>query len=84
MNKRATFLYRNRDGSLEYSYKGRQYSVNPNLYTSTAQQHRQEQSRIDVAIERDKIISEREANRPFRYEETAEYGFEQFFKMVNE
>lgn len=84
MVKRAKFLYRNRDGSLEYSYNGRQYSINPNLYTSTAQQHRQEQDRIDEAINLEQRIAEREANKKYRYEDTAEYGFEQFWKMVNE
>jgi hypothetical protein len=84
MTKRAKFLYRNSDGSLEYSYNGHQYSINPNLYTSTAQQHRQEQSRIDETINLEQQIAEREANKKYRYEDTAEYGFEQFWKMVNE
>lgn len=84
MKKRAKFLYRNMDGSLEYSYKGHQYSVNPNLYTITAVQHRQEQLCIDVQIEREKKAAEREASKPHRYEDTAEYGFEQFWKFVNE
>lgn len=82
MVKRAKFQFRMPDGSLEYEYKGRSYSVNPNLYTSTAQQHRQEQERIDIAIEREQIAAEREANRSYCYEDTAEYGFEQFWKMV--
>lgn len=82
MIKRAKFLFRNLDGSLEYSYKGREYSVNPNLYTSTATQHRLEQNCIDAQIEREKKAVEREANKPHRYEDTAEYGFEQFWKYV--
>lgn len=77
MIKRAKFLYRDRDGILEYSYRGHTYSVNPNLYTSTAQQHRNEQLCIDAQIEREK-----KAVKPHRYEDTAEYGFEQFWKYV--
>ena len=82
--KRAKYLFRWADGSLEYEYKGREYTVNPNLYTSTAAQHRQEQSRIDNEIEREQKIAEREANRPFKYEDTAEYGFNKFWEMVEE
>ena len=84
MVKRATFLYRDRDGVLEYSYKGHKYTVNPHLYTSTAQQHRQEQSYIDAQIEREQRAIQREANRPHRYEDTAEYAFELFWKSVEE
>ena len=84
MVKRAKFQFRMPDGSLEYEYKGRNYSVNPNLYTSTAQQHRHEQMCIDAEIEREQIAAEREANRPHRYEDTAEYGFELFWKSVEE
>jgi len=84
MEKRGKFLFRWADGSLEYEYKGREYSVNPNLYTSIAQQHRQEQERIDEEIKREHRIAERIANNPYRYEDTAEYGFEQFWKSVNE
>ena len=82
--KKAKIEFRWPDGSLEYSYRGKNYSVNPNLYTSTAQQHRQEQERIDIAVEREQRVAQREANTPYRYENTAEYGFEIFWNYVED
>lgn len=42
------------------------------------EQHRCEQERID------KLIELENASKEFRYEETAQYGFDLFWKSVNE
>ena len=82
MVKRAKFQFCMPDGSLAYEYRGHNYEVNPGLYTPTALQHRMAQERIDEDIKREKRWAEREANKPHRYEDTADYGFEMFWKNV--
>ena len=57
MQKKAKFLYRFK-GVLWYEYRGRTYIVNPELWTSTADQHRTEQAKIDADIEREKKAEE--------------------------
>lgn len=52
MEKKAKFLYKYQ-GVLWYEYRGHEYIVNPQLWTSTAVQHRGEQMRIDAEIERE-------------------------------
>ena len=86
-NKRAKFLYAEHNRwmtILWYEYRGRDYTVNTALYTPTAVQHRMAQESIDAAIEREMKDAEYQATHPQRYEDTAEYGFEMFWKMVNE
>ena len=82
MQKRAKFLYADR-GVLWYEYRGKDYAVNTELYTSTAQQHKQEQLRIDAEIEREEAVAKREAGKERKYEDTVEYGLEVFFESVN-
>ena len=70
---------------LDYMYRGHEYTVEENLLHGNrplAWQHRDEQSRIDQLIER----KEREKNakpEPCRYEDTADYVFEQFCRWCN-
>lgn len=70
---------------LVYSYRGHEYTVYENLAQGNeplAWQHRNEQSQIDELIER----KEREKNakpKPCRYEDTAQYAFDQFWNYVN-
>ena len=81
--KKAKFLYRWPDGSREYEYKGQQYSVNPNLYTSTALQHRMAQSGIDAAIDLERRRVEYAASHQHRYEDTVDYALNLFWESVN-
>lgn len=70
---------------LVYSYRGYEYTI----YESLAQgneplswQHRNEQSQIDQLIEQ----KEQEKNaqpKPRRYEDTAQYAFDQFLNYVD-
>lgn len=70
---------------LDYMYRGHEYTVEENLLHGNrplAWQHRDEQSRIDRLIEQE----EREKNakpKPCRYEDTAQYAFDQFYKFLN-
>lgn len=84
--KKAKFLYAEHNGwitILWYEYRGWKYTVNTGLYTPTAAQHRMEQESIDLAIEREEKRKEYEATHPARYEDTAEYGFDRFWKYIN-
>lgn len=81
MVKKAKFLYKH-NGVLWYEYRGHDYIVNPQLWTSTAAQHRMEQSKIDAEIEKEEMIAKRDAEKEHRYEDTAEYGFEVFWNSV--
>ena len=68
---------------VEYEYRGKKYEVEyANDWTycvpSPRVQHMDAQARIDREIE----IEERDAARPFRYEDTAEYGFTLFWDYV--
>ena len=70
---------------LVYSYRGHEYTVYENLAQGNeplAWQHRNEQSQIDQLIEQE----EKEKNakpKPSRYEDTAQYAFDQFLNYVN-
>ena len=70
---------------LDYMYRDHEYTVEENLLQGNrplAWQHRDEQSRIDRLIEQE----EREKNakpKPCRYEDTAQYAFDQFYKFLN-
>lgn len=70
---------------LVYSYRGHEYTVEENLAQGNeplAWQHRDEQDRIDRLIEQE----EQEKNaqqKPCRYEDTAQYAFDQFLNYVN-
>lgn len=70
---------------LDYEYRGHEYTVEENLRHGNrplAWQHRDEQSRIDQLIE----LEEREKNakqEPCRYEDTADYVFEQFSRFLD-
>ena len=66
---------------LEYEYRGHRYEVTENRRkgnTPLSWQHENEQGRIDELIE-----MESKPKKPFRYEDTAEYGFELFWQSVN-
>ena len=85
MEKKAKFLRaeRSRYGTtLLYEYRGREYIINPELYTSTATQHRTEQASIDAAIEREERAAAYTASHAPRYEETAQAGFDLFWESV--
>lgn len=70
---------------LVYSYRGHEYTVYENLLQGNrplAWQHRDEQSQIDQLIEQEK--QEKNAKpKPCRYEDTAQYAFDQFLNYVN-
>ena len=66
---------------LEYEYRGHLYEVTENRCKGNiplSWQHANEQSRIDELIE-----MESKPKKPYRYEDTAEYGFELFWQSVN-
>lgn len=70
---------------LVYSYRGHEYTVYENLAQGNeplSWRHRNEQSQIDQLIEQ----KEQEKNaqpKPCRYEDTAQYAFDQFLNYVN-
>ena len=70
---------------LDYTYRGHEYTVCENRAKGNAPlswQHRSEQDRIDRLIEQE----ERDKNakqEPCRYEGTADYVFEQFFRFLD-
>lgn len=70
---------------LDYSYRGHEYTVIENRAKGNAPlswQHRSEQARIDQLIEQE----ERDKNakpEPCRYEDTADYAFEQFSRFLD-
>ena len=87
MTKKGKFLYADHDGwmtILWYEYRGRKYTINPQLFTPTAVQHRMEQESIDIAIEKEEKAKEYEATHEYRYEDTAQAGFDLFWKYVND
>lgn len=66
---------------LFYEYRGHEYIITDehNGYSETmAEKHRQAQERID------KLIELENASKDFRYEMTAQYGFDLFWESVNE
>lgn len=70
---------------LDYEYRGHEYTVCENRAKGNAPlswQHRSEQARIDQLIEqeeRDKTAKP----EPCRYEDTADYVFEQFSRFLD-
>ena len=67
MVKKAKFLYKCQ-GVLWYEYRGHTYLVNPQLWTSTAAQHRNEQNHIDAEIEREEKAKKNEG-KPIDWDE---------------
>lgn len=66
---------------LFYEYRGHEYMVTDehNGYSeSMATKHKNEQARIDAMIE-----AEAQPEKEYRYEDTAEYGFNLFWDYVN-
>ena len=71
---------------MEYEYRGHVYTVYENRAkgnTPLAWQHRNEQDRIDVEIEREEKHKEYVATHEPRPEDNAEYGLDLFWKYVN-
>lgn len=67
---------------LFYEYRGHEYMVTDehNGYSEPMWvKHRNEQERIDREIE-----EAAKPQKPYRYEDTAEYGFNLFWEYVNE
>ena len=82
--RKTGFTYRNRGYStiVEYEYRGRKYEVeysNCCNYCCTPAwvQHRNSQAEIDREIE-----EESKPKKPYRYEDTAQYGFDLFWDYV--
>ena len=69
----VTYEYRGLQYNVEYA-KGFTYCVTPAYI-----QHRDAQEKIDKAIEQ----AETNAQKEYRYEDTAEYGFQLFWDYVN-
>lgn len=66
---------------LFYEYRGHEYMITDghNGYSETlAEQHKQEQERIDREIEETNKPKE-----PIHYKETADYGFDLFWESIN-
>lgn len=67
---------------LFYEYKGREYMITDerNGYSEPLWvKHKNEQERIDRIIE-----EENKPQKPYKYEDSAEAGFELFWEYVNE
>lgn len=66
---------------LVYTYRGHEYTVEESSRAAgsndLAWQHRFEQDRIDEIIE-----WENRPKKPYRYEDTADYAFDQFLRYV--
>lgn len=68
------------DVHLFYRYRGHEYMITKHKFNTVEtlrSQHQQEQKRIDRIIE-----EETKPQKPYRYEDTADYAMEQFMKMV--
>lgn len=67
---------------LEYEYRGKRYEVYENRAKGNeplAWQHAAEQAKIDELIEQ-----ENTPQKPYRYEDTAEYGMDLFWELIEE
>ena len=67
---------------LFYKYRGHEYMITDehNGYSETlATKHEREQAKIDKLIE-----DQNGPDKPFRYEDTAEYGFDLFWDYINQ
>ena len=70
----------------DFEYRGHTYTVYENRSKGNipiAWQHRNAQASIDAEIEREEKRKEYEETHEHRYEDTAEYGFNLFWKYVN-
>lgn len=70
---------------LDYSYRGHEYTVIENRAKGNAPlswQHRSEQARIDRLIDQEERDKNAE-HKPCRYEDTADYVFEQFSRFLD-
>lgn len=84
---KAKYIGKQRDRNgysthLFYEYRGHEYMITDhnNGYSETlATQHKYEQARIDRLIE-----AENSPQKESRYEDTAEYGLNLFFKYIGE
>lgn len=68
------------DVHLFYQYRGYEYMITKykcETNETLRVQHQQKQDRIDRIIE-----EEMKPQKPYRYEDTADYAMEQFMKMV--
>lgn len=66
---------------LDYEYRGHEYTVEENRAKGNiplSWQHRSEQARIDRLIE----YEENKPKKQYRYEDSAEYGFDLFMRYV--
>ena len=67
---------------LVYEYRGREYIVtrhnNGYAFDTLKNQHKAEQARIDYEIEH-----ENDGPKPYKYEGSAQEGFDLFFEYVN-
>lgn len=71
---------------MDFEYRGRIYTVYENRSKGNepiAWQHKSAQARIDAEIESEEKRKEYEKTHEQRYEDTAEYGFDLFWKYVN-
>lgn len=85
--KKATFKYKYYGRGYErdfvylvYEYRGREYTVYENLAKGNeplSWQHRSAQAEIDRQIE-----LENKPQKPFRYEDTAQYGIDLFMDFI--
>jgi len=83
--KKATYKGKVKDRNgyavhLFYEYRGKEYMITDehNGYSETMyEKHKKEQERIDREIE-----DEAKIQKPVRYEDTAEYGFNLFWEYV--
>ena len=81
--KTGFVMYGKYSNLVEYEYRGRKYEVEyPKDWTycctSPRIQHMNAQAEIDRAIE-----NEVKPKKEYKYEDTAEYGFELFWDYVN-
>ena len=85
--KKAEYIGKYRDKFsdavyLIYKYRGHEYMIadQKNGYSVTlATQHKAEQDRIDAIIK-----AENAPKKPYKYEDSAEYGFNIFWDYVNQ
>ena len=71
---------------MDFEYRGRTYTVYENRAKGNepiAWQHRNAQTSIDAAIEREEKQREYDATHEHRYEDTAQYAFDCFWNYVN-
>ena len=81
--KTGFVMYGKYSDEVEYEYRGHKYMVEyPKCWTYCCTkpkiQHENKQWEIDRQIEQE----ERQKQKPYRYEDTADYGFELFWKYV--